>query len=137
MIVCSSALLIKNPQHAHTLCHACCSVSKVDFDVVVFTNTQPDAIAVEDKKAVSEFWEFESEADMVEAHAPIFEMLTEPQRQRAVVNLDGTLLCTTCLKAWLMPQLTNVSHAFVLHPETYTFAEILRPKMHMHVSASS
>ena len=105
--VCSSVLLIQNPGQLQRLGHDYCSVSKVDFDVVVFTNTQPDAIVVEDKQAMSAFWEFEDEADMVQAHAPIFETLTEPQRQRAVVNLDGELLCTTCLKAWLMLPLTQ------------------------------
>jgi hypothetical protein len=52
--------------------------AEVDFEVLVYTNTYADGEAAAGGAAA-----------YLAAVAPLFERLCDPERQRAVINLDG------------------------------------------------
>ena len=57
-------------------------LDEVDMDIVVYLNLTSEAVLDENQ----------SLEEMLEAQARLLRRLTDPTRQRAIINLDGALL---------------------------------------------
>ena len=98
--------------------NATCSMNFVDLDVAVFTNSVPSHVELENVPAEGQvgtgrvplarptkryfgairpdqrFGTYgENEEEYVDALGGMFRLMRDPDRQRAVVNLDGELYC--------------------------------------------
>lgn len=59
-----------------------CRLDEVDFDIVVYNNLTSEAIEASGQTL----------EEMLEAQERLLRRLTDPTRQRAIINLDGALL---------------------------------------------
>ncbi len=64
-----------------------CRLDEVDFDIVVYNNLTTEAIEASGQTL----------EEMLEAQERLLRRLTDPTRQRAIINLDGTLLAEVSL----------------------------------------